>query len=141
MSFTVNHAPSFLPDLTLDEAFPKVDANFQPFGERVLVQIRKAAAKTKGGIMLPPEVQKTEHSNTQVGKLISKGSLAFKNRDTGETWPEGEWAKIGAFVRAPKYGGDRFTVELTDASIEFVILKDTDLLGQVLNPLTVRSFL
>ena len=128
---------------TIDEAFPKVDPGHIPLGERVMVQIRKAVTKTKGGIILTDDSTKTEHDNTQVAKLIASGPLAFKNRDTGELWPEGEWVKIGEFVRCPKYGGDRW--EIRDAigePITFAIFKDTDLIAKVTaDPRNVRAFI
>ena len=37
---------------TMKEAFPDVDPGIQPFGSRVLVQIRTAKTKTSGGIIL-----------------------------------------------------------------------------------------
>jgi len=131
----------------LAEAFPAVNAGVQPFGSRVLVQIRTAKSKTAGGIILPHETQDTEKWNTQVAKVISVGPLAFKNRDTQKTWPEGEWCKPGDFVRVPKYGGDRWEVVIDRGNREkeaamFVIFNDLDIVGQVTgDPLAVKAFI
>lgn len=127
----------------LAEAFPAVDAGVQPFGSRVLVQIRTPRKVTKGGIILSSETQDTEKWNTQVAKVISVGPLAFKNRNTQEAWPEGEWCKMGDFVRVPKYGGDRWEVPITrDNSAMFVIFNDLDIIGQVTgDPLAVKAFI
>jgi co-chaperonin GroES (HSP10) len=128
---------------SVDEAFPKVDAGHLPLGERVMVQIRKTVQKTSGGIFIPEESRKTEHDNTQIAKIIAVGPLAFCNRDTGEKWPEGEWAKVGDFVRCPKYGGDRWEVSDKDGdAIIVAIFKDTDLLAKVTaDPRNVRAFI
>lgn len=132
----------------LAAAFPDVDPEFKPFGERVLVQIRTPKFKSAGGIILPKDTRETEKWNTQVGKIISMGPSAFKNRDTLSTWPEGEWAKVGDFVRVPKHGGDRWEVlipgrrglEEEDYAM-FVLTRDLDLGGLYLgNPLTVVAF-
>lgn len=127
----------------LAEAFPAVDAGVQPFGSRVLVQIRTPRKVTKGGIILSSETQDTERWNTQIAKVVSVGPLAFKNRNTQESWPEGEWCKAGDFVRVPKYGGDRWEVPITrDNSAMFVIFNDLDIIGQVTgDPLAVKAFI
>ena len=130
----------------LAEAFPAVDAGIQPFGSRVLVQIRTAKRKTAGGIISSSETQDTEKWNTQIGKIISLGPLAFKNRDTMKSWPEGDWCKKGEFVRVAKYGGDRWETKLPDndanESAMFVIFNDLDIIGQVTgDPLMIKAFI
>lgn len=127
----------------LAEAFPAVDAGVQPFGSRVLVQIRTPRKVTRGGIILSSETQDTEKWNTQVAKVVSVGPLAFKNRNTQESWPEGDWCKPGDFVRVPKYGGDRWEVAINkNDSAMFVIFNDLDIIGQVTgDPLAVKAFI
>jgi len=128
---------------SLDEAFPPCDAGVKPFGSRVLCQIRTPKTKTKGGIILSNDIRETEHYNTQVAKVIDIGSLAFKNRNTMESWPEGSWCEVGDFVRVPRYGGDRWSVK-TEGGEEaiVVIFNDLDLVGKVTgDPLAVKAFL
>tara|TARA_R100000935_G_scaffold43810_1_gene66268 strand:- start:930 stop:1349 length:420 start_codon:yes stop_codon:yes gene_type:complete len=131
---------------TLAEAFPDVCSGIQPFGSRVLVQIRTAKNKTAGGILLTTDTTDTEKWNTQVAKVITVGPLAFKNRNTMESWPEGNWCKEGEFVRVAKYGGDRWEVPIPDAlhgeAAMFVIFNDLDILGSVIgDPLKVKAFI
>lgn len=129
---------------SLDEAFPPCDPGIQPFGSRVLVQIRTPKQKTKGGIILTSETRETDAWNTQIAKVVSVGSLAFKNRTTMEPWPEGSWCQEGDFVRVPKYGGDRWTVKTADGEDEalLVIFNDLDLVGKVTgDPLTIKAFI
>lgn len=127
----------------LAEAFPDVHPGIQPFGSRVLVQIRTPRRVSRGGIILSAETQDTEKWNTQVAKVISVGPLAFKNRDTQQTWPEGEWCSAGEFVRVPKYGGDRWEVPVNkNDSAMFVIFNDLDIIGRVIgDPLAVKAFI
>jgi co-chaperonin GroES (HSP10) len=128
----------------LDEAFPACDPGVVPFGSRVIVQIRTPKKKTAGGIILTGESRETEHYNTQVAKVLAVGSLAFKNRNTLETWPEGSWCSPGDFVRVPRYGGDRWTVKTKDGADEaiVVIFNDLDLVGKVTgDPLVIKAFL
>lgn len=129
---------------SLDEAFPPCDPGIQPFGSRVLVQIRTPKQKTKGGIILTSETRETDAWNTQIAKVVSVGELAFKNRTTMEPWPEGSWCQEGDFVRVPKYGGDRWTVKTTDGEDEalLVIFNDLDLVGKVTgDPLIIKAFI
>ena len=128
----------------LAEAFPAVEAGIQPFGSRVLIQIRTAKKKSTGGIILDLGTQDTEKWNTQVGKVVQVGPLAFKNRNDMTTWPEGEWCTAGEFVRVAKYGGDRWEIKIpgTDESAMFVIFNDLDIIGRVTgDPLTVKAFI
>ena len=126
----------------IDEAFPPIDPGVQPFGSRVLCQIRLAKKQTAGGILLPGETKDTETWNTQVAKVVAVGDLAYKNRNTQEPWPEGSWAMPGDFVRVPKYGGDKWTVKIDgDQEVIFVILNDLDLIGKVTgDPLAMKAF-
>lgn len=125
------------------EAFPAVDAGIQPFGSRVLVQIRTPKRKTAGGIILSADTRDTEKWNTQVAKVISHGPVAYRNRNTLEPWPEGSWARPGEFVRVPKYGGDRWEVAMANGeSALFVIFNDLDIIGKVEgDPLAIRAFI
>ena len=127
------------------EAFPAVDAGIQPFGSRVLIQIRTPKKMSKGGIILDIGTQDTEKWNTQIGKVIALGPLAFKSRNDMKTWPEGEWCKAGEHVRVAKYGGDRWEVKVPDSDNEsamFVIFNDLDIIGQVTgDPLAIKAFI
>lgn len=129
----------------LAEAFPSVDPGLVPYGNRLLVQIRTPKRVSKGGIILHEETRETELWNTQVAKVVSLGPVAFKNRDTLENWPEGDWCQPGEFVRVPKYGGDRWEVPIPGRKEEralFVIFKDLDIIGRVTtDPLSVLAFI
>jgi co-chaperonin GroES (HSP10) len=127
----------------LANAFPAVEAGIQPFGSRVLVQIRTPKKKTDGGIIIDLGTQDTEKWNTQVAKVISVGPLAFRNRNTMDAWPEGDWCKPGDYVRVAKYGGDRWEVPISNGETAlFVIFNDLDIIGQVIgDPLKVRAFI
>lgn len=127
----------------MKEAFPATEAGIKPFGSRVLVQIRTPKKTSSGGIILNTDTKDTEKWNTQVGKVIALGPLAFKNRNTMESWPEGAWCTEGEFVRVAKYGGDRWEVTLPNGeSAMFVIFNDLDIMGQVLgDPLAIKAFI
>lgn len=133
----------------LAEAFPDVHPGLEPFGDRVLVQIRRARdyKQLANGkkIYLTKDTQDTEKWNTQVAKVIALGPVCFKNRNTLEPWPERDWCKPGDFVRVPKYGGDRWEVPIEgeeDNPALFAVFKDLDLIGRrVGDPLSMKAFI
>lgn len=131
----------------LDEAFPEVDPGMRPCGGRVLIQIRSLPKelKTEGGIILPDhDTKDAEKWNCQVGKVIMIGPVAFRNRTTLEPWPEGDWAKVGDYVRVPKYGGDRWERPVPNRDDEpalFALHEDTDIIAIITgDPLDMRTF-
>ena len=132
----------------LEEAFPLVDPGAIPLGARVLVQLRKAKKRmTESGIILPEETRDTERAQNPVGKVISLGPLAFKKRDTMESWVEGTWCEVGDFIRVPKWGGDRWEVPVPGETREddpalFMVLNDHEVIAKLTgDPLAMKAFL
>ena len=125
-------------------AFPSVDPGAKPLGARVLVQLRRTKQKaTSAGIILVEETKETEKWNNMVAKVIEIGPLAFKKRDTMEPWPEGSWCEVGDYIRVPKWGGDRWEVEVgkDEEKALFMILNDHEIIAKVTgNPLEMRAF-
>lgn len=129
-------------------AFPSVDPGAKPLGGRILVQLRRTKKKaTSAGIILVEETKETEKWNNMVAKVISIGPLAFKNRDTMQSWPEGSWCSVGDYIRVPKWGGDRWEVKVPgDDDLEdpalFMILNDHEVIATVTgDPLAMKAFL
>ena len=126
-------------------AFPEVPAGMDPFGGRVIVQLRRIKKKT-GRIMLVEETKENEKWNNMIGKVIAVGPLAFKNRDTMQAWPEGTWAQVGDYVRVPKWGGDRWEIKVdgedeNEDPVLFMTLNDHELIAKVTsNPLSFKAY-
>ena len=125
-------------------AFPSVDPGAKPLGGRILVQLRRTKKKaTSAGIILVEETKETEKWNNMVAKVVEIGPLAFKKRDTMEPWPEGSWCDVGDFLRVPKWGGDRWEVEVgnDEEKALFMILNDHEVIAKVTcNPLEMVAF-
>ena len=128
-------------------AFPSVDPGAKPLGGRILVQLRRTKKKaTSAGIILVEETKETEKWNNMVAKVIEIGPLAFKHRDTMQSWPEGSWCEVGDYLRVPKWGGDRWEVPVPGQDEEdpalFMILNDHEVIAKVTgDPLVMRAFL
>lgn len=126
--------------------FPEVNPGIKPFGSRVLVQIRGAKTRTAGGIIITGDTQDTERDNTQIAKVLSVGTLAYKNRNSLESWPEGSWCEPGHYVFIPKYGGLRFErpipngVKAHDNKVQFAIIDDLNVIGSVDDPTSIKAF-
>ena len=122
------------PDLRSEqECFPDVDPGTEILGDRVLVQLRREKTTSKGGIILVDETKQTLRFNETVAKVIGIGFLAYKNPETMEPWPEGQWVQLGDLVRTIKYGGDRFVVQPDDdgAPVVFITLKATEVISKI----------
>jgi len=130
----------------LEWAFPPVKPGQEPFGGRVIVQLRRIKRKTSGRIILVEETKENEKWNNMIGRVVAIGPLAFKNRDTMQAWPEGSWAQVGDYVRVPKWGGDRWEREVPGGEegedpVLFMTLNDHELIARVTDdPLSFKAY-
>jgi len=127
-------------------AFPDVKPGQAPYGGRVIVQLRRIK-KNAGKIILVEETKENEKWNNMIGKVVAIGPLAFKNKDTMASWPEGSWAEIGDYVRVPRWGGDRWerpaiNEENGDLNpVLFMTINDHELIAKVTdNPLSFKAY-
>jgi chaperonin GroES len=89
----------------------------KPLGDRVLVQPKKDAEMSKGGIIIPD----TAKEKPQEGKVIAVGT--GKRDDDGKLLPFN--VKAGDRVLMPKYGGTEIKLDDQD----YVIIREEDILG------------
>lgn len=117
----------------LEDAFPSVVPGVKPLGARVLVQLRTIRTRTASGLILAEDTKVFNKANTQLGKVVDMGQIAYCNRTTGERWPEGVWVNIGDYVRVPKFGGDRFerVIPGTDETAIFCTFSDHEIISKV----------
>lgn len=109
--------------------FPEVEPGAKPCGAKILVQLRTLKEKTSGGIVLVEETKKYNEGNTQVGRIVAVGGIAFRDRSTGDEWKEGKWAEVGDIVILPRWAGFRVEVPIPDApdsNAIFAIFDDTN---------------
>lgn len=131
-------------DAYIKQHFPDVDPGAKPCGPRILVQLRTIKAKTSGGIVLVEETKDFNNGNTQIGRIVDVGEIAFRDRSSGEVWKEGAWAQVDDLVIVPKWGGFRFEVPVPgqeeaaifavfdDTNVQMVVTGDPALLDQIL---------
>lgn len=132
---------------SLEEAFPVVDPNFIPSGQLVLLQMKQPATRTASGLVLTQNDIATEADNTQVGRVIELGPVAYRSRETLMEWPEGEWVKVGDYVRINKYHGDRWTVAIPGTKgyerherVTFIAIEDLAIKGTIPDPMALQAF-
>lgn len=150
----LNIKPSASAD-DLAKAFPDINPGFEPFGSRVIVQLRCPRLYSDGGIAFPEETVETEMWNTQIGKVRAVGPVAFRNRSNLEGWPEKAWAQVGDYVRIPKFNQDKWFIEYPckikpmfgkeidgKERVLFMLINDLDLLARKTgNPLEVKAYI
>lgn len=139
----MSNTPVAVDSADLQDAFPVVDPGAVPLGARVLVQMRLPKKKmTSSGIILAAETVDTEKANNPVGKVVAIGPLAFKKRDTMESWPEGSWVELGDYVRVPRWTGDRWEIQVNkDEIVQFMLMNDHEVIAKLTsNPLEMRAF-
>ena len=74
MAFDVSQKED--PDLrSEEECFPNIDPGIEVAGDRVLVQLRREKAKSKGGILLVDETRQTLRFNETVAKEIGRAHV------------------------------------------------------------------
>ena len=89
----------------------------RPLADRVLVQVKEEAKKTKSGILLPDTAQK----KSQRGVVIAVGS--GKLADDGKRIPLE--VKVGDEVLFSKYSGS----EIKQDGKDYLLLDERDILG------------
>lgn len=113
--------------IDLKEAFPDVDPGIRPVGYKILVQLKRVAEKTKGGIILAADTRDADQAVAVVGRIVALGGSAYRDRITGNRWVDYPWVEVGQFVRVPRFGGDRFVVE----GVPFAVINDEDVIAVV----------
>ena len=126
-------------------AFPSVDPGATPLGGRILVQLRRTKKKTQSGLILVAETKEAERWQNMIAKVVAIGPLAYRHRDSMNPWPEGSWCAVGDFIRVPKWGGDRWEVnvpgEPEEEAVLFAIFNDHEVIAKVTtDPLSMRAF-
>lgn len=117
------------------QPFPEIDHQHEAMAHYVLVQIRRARDRV-GSIILAAESQAVEQYNADIGKVVSVGPLAFRDRETGEPWPGTTPVQPGEFVRFPQYGGKSFWLEHNGQKegVKFALFRDSEILAKVVDP-------
>lgn len=126
---------------SIDDAFPKIDHGHEPCLSNYLVQVRRAKTKTKGGLYIPEDSRKSEAANTTVGMVVALGPICFKDAKSGKAWVEGPSFKEGDFLRIPRYGGFRFSIQHEGEEVDFVLFDHLQQLAKIKDPLSVISYL
>lgn len=96
-------------------------------GYHVLVRPVSIRNQTKGGIMLPDSVREDISYLTTVGKVLSIGDLAYKDKDK---FPNGNWCEVGDYVSYGKHEGQKFIYK----GLKLLLLFDDQIMMKVENP-------
>ena len=108
----------------------------RPLNWKVLVQPHQVKTKTKGGLYLASVSKDNEEYLTAHGRIASMGDLAFKDRDTGESWKM-ETPKVGDRVTYGKYAGQKVTVN----GVRLLLLNDDELTSILPEDVEITAYL
>jgi len=108
----------------------------KPCGWKVLIKRQKAKDKTSGGIFLPDIAKDAEELLGIVAQVVDCGPMCWKDRDTGEPWSTGPWAKPGDFVVVPKFTHFRMTIN----EEEYRFINDDEIIAIVDDPSIIKIY-
>lgn len=115
--------------------FPEVDCGREPLGNKITVQLM-LVSKKKGSIILASDTQEFNKNSTVVCRVVKVGQIAYRDRNSGETWKEGAWCNVGDIVLMPRYGGyNRVEIPLSgdpDQTVIFATYNDYDVVDKVI---------
>jgi chaperonin GroES len=107
-----------------------------PVGWKVLVQPNQVKTKTKGGILLPSQAMDNEEYLTAHGTLLRLGELAYRDRQTGESW-KGKWPCAGDRITYGKYAGQKIIID----GVKLLILNDDEITSVLPDSANVTAYL
>ena len=81
-----------------------------PMGWKVLIQPNEPKKSTQGGIVIPTKAIEAEEYLTAHGTVLAKGELAYRDKDSGQSWKSHFFPKIGDKVTYGKYAGQKLIV-------------------------------
>lgn len=123
-----------MSDWLNEEDTPIPDDLPVPIYWRMLVMPIKPQKVSKGGIVLPSEVQATEEWMNYIGKVVSMGGCAGKSaRYEGET----NIPKVGDWVVYGKYAGQK----LTHKGVKLTLVNDDEILAIVKDPASLKVYI
>lgn len=118
----------------IKQHFPEVDCGREPCGNKITVQLQMVKKKV-GSIILASDTQDFNKNATVVCRIVKVGQIAYKDRNSGETWKEGAWANVGDVVLMPRWGGfNRVELPVSEGSEDTVIFatyNDYDVVDKV----------
>lgn len=115
----------------------KNDFPLQPCGWFLLVEEKRVAQKTAGGILLATETQDAERYLTTTGCVVAMGPACY----TAEAFHGKRWCEIGDTVMFHKHAGYRIELKADDPDDppRYRLLKDNDLFATVSDPDKLRG--
>lgn len=110
----------------------------RPTGYHILVKLQEVKETTAGGIILPDVSKDAEALNIAVGEVIAMGSLAYRDKTTGEfLGQQSSWCAVGDWVICPKFGTKRITL---DGAL-FSLLNDDEIMGVIDDPKRLTAYI
>lgn len=107
----------------------------KPMGWKVLVKPNEVKKKTKGGIILSNTSQENEEYLTAHGHILAMGDLAYRDRDSGQSW-KGSWPSVGNRVTYGKYAGQKLVIN----GVKLLLLNDDEVTSILPDGASITSY-
>lgn len=106
---------------------------------RVLIKPIDPITQTKGGILLPEDIQEVQSATAMVGRIVDMGAFAFTARTSlGYNYAdEPNKPKVGSWVVIPKYGSR--DIKLRDGR-SFKLVEDYEILAAASRPEELMNY-
>ena len=108
----------------------------QPRGWRILVEKPQPKEVTSGGIILSDESRENENYLSIVGKVTALGPMCWCDRETGEPWTGGPWAKVGDWVIIPKFTQLKMVID----EVHYRIINDDEVIAVIDDPSVIQVY-
>tara|TARA_R110000796_G_C14540870_1_gene432897 strand:+ start:793 stop:1197 length:405 start_codon:yes stop_codon:yes gene_type:complete len=106
-----------------------------PIGWKVLVQAAQVKTQTSGGILLPSQAQDAEEYLTAHGNILALGALAYRDRETGQSW-KGHWPKAGDHITYGKYAGQKVVIN----NVKLLLLNDDEITSIIPDGVSLSAY-
>jgi|TARA_R110000787_G_scaffold37078_1_gene94406 chaperonin GroES len=108
------------------------DIGLRPAGWRILIKPVSVSNKSKGGVIIPDEIQDIAKLSSVIGQVISVGAEAYRdpNKFTAAWVGDGDWVVIA------KFSGAKFKIN----GEEYRLVNDDEILAIVEDPKTITPY-
>ena len=108
----------------------------KPKGWKVLVRKNKAKEKTSGGILLPEAAKEAEDYLSITAQVVACGPMCWYDKESGQKWIGGDWAKPGDWVLIPKFTAFKMEIE----NEEYRLINDDEIIATIDDPSSIKVY-
>lgn len=130
--------------MELDAVFPKLDMSWiEPLDNQVIVQVQ--FTRVSSFLHITKEEQRAAQRMSSLGKVLAKGSAAYRTKNESNLQWQNYNVEIGDYVLVPKGIGAQYVwtkhSDFVDSEILIIMLPDVCIKHRILQPLEALKIL